>query len=223
MWPFGKHTAGKTPLFGDGFADMHSHILPAVDDGVQTMDEALEILSLYEQAGAAEVWLTPHIMEDMPNTAEGLRRRFDELLAVYTGGLRLHLGSENMLDNLFDRRLETGELLPVGTKADRLLVETSYFNPPMGLYDTLRRIEKCGYTPVLAHPERYMYMERDDYRRLKDEGAEFQLNLPSLSGYYGRHVRQKAEWLRSRGFYDCAGTDVHSLHMARKLLETKKK
>ena len=88
-----------------GFTDYHSHILPGVDDGVQTMDESLEILRLYEEQGIKSVWLTPHIMEDIPNTTAHLRDRFAELQAAYTGGVQLHLAAENMLDNLFEERL----------------------------------------------------------------------------------------------------------------------
>lgn len=116
-----------------GFTDYHSHILPGVDDGVQTMDESLEILRLYEEQGIKSVWLTPHIMEDIPNTTAHLRDRFAELQAAYTGGVQLHLAAENMLDNLFEERLGKNDLLPLGENGDHLLVETSYFSPPMGL------------------------------------------------------------------------------------------
>lgn len=217
MWPFRRRISLNASGLFDGFVDWHSHILPGVDDGVQTLDEALAILSLYERHGVAEVWLTPHVMEDIPNTTAGLRARFDELVAAYGGSIRLHLWSENMLDNLFEERLAADDLLTADE--NRVLVETSYFNPPMGLYDTLQRLCSKGYTPVLAHPERYMYMGHDDYRRLKEEGVELQLNVPSLAGMYGNHVRNKAEWLKRNGFYDCMGTDVHNIHMAERFFE----
>ena len=217
MWPFKRHTTLKASGIFDGFTDWHTHILPGVDDGVQTPDEAVAILRLYESLGVRDVWLTPHIMEDIPNTTDSLRARFAELQTLYTGAITLHLGSENMLDTLFEQRLAADDLLPVGD--GRLLVETSYFNPPIGFHDILQQIRTKGYTPVLAHPERYLYMERDDYGRLKDEGVAFQLNVPSLAGVYGKHIREKAEWLKRKGFYDCMGTDVHNLHMAQKFLE----
>lgn len=218
MWPFKSKSDGVRPLLR-GLADWHSHILPGVDDGVKTMDEALEVLDLYVDAGVAEVWLTPHIMEDIPNTTEGLRARFAELQEAYDGPLKLHLGSENMLDNLFAERLEKDDLLPVGEDGDLLLVETSYFNPPMGLYETLHDIRRRGYTPLLAHPERYLYMGHSDYLRLKNEGVLLQVSIPSLAGLYGKEVRKKAEWLRKKGLADRLGTDVHNRHMARKILE----
>lgn len=92
-----------------------------------------------------------------------------------------------------------------------MLVETSYFNPPMGLNNILLRIKAKGYIPVLAHPERYTYMNEKDYWRLKGMNVRFQLNLLSLIGAYGPEVRGKAEWLLKNGYYQLCGTDIHSL------------
>lgn len=217
MWPFvSRVPLGDSGVFG-GFTDWHSHLLPGVDDGVQTMEESLETLRLYETLGVREVWLTPHVMEDRPNTTDGLRERFSELRSSYTGGVSLRLASENMLDALFEERLESGDLLPLGDKGDLLLVETSFFNPPMGLEGILQRVKSKGYHPVLAHPERYAYMETRDYLRLKGLGVKLQLNLPSLAGFYGAPARGKAESLLRAGLYDLAGTDTHSLDFLRRL------
>ena len=194
-----------------GFTDYHSHILPGVDDGVQTMDESLEILRLYEEQGIKSVWLTPHIMEDIPNTTAHLRDRFAELQAAYTGGVQLHLAAENMLDNLFEERLEKDDLLPLEEGKRYLLVETSYFNPPMELLSVLQRIQQKGYYPLLAHSERYEYMQKRDYQALKEEHVSFQLNLPSLAGMYGKHVQEKAEALLKAGMYDRTGCDIHAI------------
>ena len=197
----------------NGFTDWHCHILPGVDDGVQTMDEALEILRLYENLGIKSVWLTPHIMEDIPNTTAHLRERFVELLAAYTGSLELHLAAENMLDNLFEERLENNDLLPLGKDGKHLLVETSYFNPPMGLNNILLRIKSKGYIPVLAHPERYVYMDEANYRQLKSLGVKFQINLPSIAGLYGSEVIKKAEWMLKSRLYDMIGSDHHRINI----------
>lgn len=210
MWPFRKCIRLKDSSIFEGFIDWHSHILPGVDDGVQTMDEALKILEEYERLGIKEVWLTPHIMEDMPNTTAHLRERFAELQAAYSGPLNLHLAAENMLDNLFEERLNKNDLLPIGNDGKHLLVETSYFNPPMGLQNILLRIKAKGYYPILAHPERYIYMEKKDYQQLKKMGVKFQLNLFSLVAAYGTGIRKKADWLMKNGFYDLAGSDIHN-------------
>lgn len=211
MWPFRKRISLADSGIFQGFTDWHCHLLPGVDDGVRTMEESLQILSLYEKLGIKEVWLTPHVMEDMPNTTTFLKARFGELKTVYHGNIALHLASENMLDNLFEERLAKSDLLPLGKNGKHLLVETSYFNPPMGLSNILLRVKSKGYIPILAHPERYNYMDESDYRQLKGLNMKFQLNFFSLIGVYGAQVKKKAEWLMKDGFYDLAGSDTHNL------------
>ena len=266
MWPFSKkRTIAQSGILA-GYTDHHSHILPGVDDGVESMDEALRILATYEAAGVKELWLTPHIMEDIPNIPEKLQARFAELTARYKGSITLHLAAEYMIDNHLRSLLmnchsvtnncpsfkrgtsnagsiaegvketttklrpvsegrwhEQGEvtegsnhpqgegvtLLPIGTKGNHLLVETSYFNPPMRLHETLRQIKSLGYHPLLAHPERYMYMDEEEYIRLHQEGVKFQLNLPSICGGYGNTVKKRAQWLLKKGLYDVIGSDTH--------------
>ena len=290
MWPFTKYYSILDSGFLEGATDWHCHILPGVDDGIRTMESALEVLAYYEEIGIREVWLTPHIMEDVPNTPAALRARFAELKAAYNGPIRLHLAAENMLDTLFDRRFETRDLLTMvhhpsalehlaqsidnqhtetigstssahpdeapgaespatpgasrtpgdqptatpgsskapgaeslatpgafpadtipGPHGDMLLVETSYFSPPMAFEDTLDEIRLKGLHPLLAHPERYVYMGRRDYRRLKENGVRFQLNLMSLVGMYGDDAADKASSLLLEGMYDFAGSDLHRL------------
>lgn len=177
-----------------GMTDYHSHLLPGVDDGVKTMAETLKILEEMEKQGIRKVWFTPHIMEDIPNKTADLKKKFAEVQVAYQGNIVLHLAAENMLDNLFEVRLEKDDLLPIEKDGKRyLLVETSYFNPPMDLYDILKQIQQKGYYPLLAHPERYEYMTMKDYKALKDANVVFQLNLPALGGMYGKGVQQKLE------------------------------
>lgn len=130
-------------------------------------------------------------MEDIPNTTALLRERFRKLQDFNKGNIILHLPVENMLDSLIDERLEKNDLLPIGKKGNYLLVEISYFNPPMGLRNILLRIKAKGYFPILAHPERYVYMGKDGYLQLKTMGVKFQLNLFSLLGLYGKEVKKK--------------------------------
>ena len=221
MWPLKKRIPLKDSGIFEGFTDWHSHILPGVDDGVQTMEEALEIMRLYESLGVKSIWLTPHIMEDMPNTTTHLRERYAELQAAYSGRIKLHLASENMLDNLFEERLEKNDLLPLGESGDHLLVETSYFSPPMGLNNILLRIKAKGYYPILAHPERYVYMGESDYQQLKGIGVKFQLNLFSLVGAYGVETKKKAEWLLKNDFYNLMGSDIHRLALYEEMIRKK--
>lgn len=221
IWPFRKKKTLEESGFFTGFCDWHSHILSGVDDGVKTIEESLAILEMYEKAGVETVWLTPHIMEDMPNTTAGLRDRFAVLSEAYKGNIHLHLAAEYMLDNLFEERLESRDLLPLGTECQHLLVETSCYNPPMNLSGVLERIKSKGYFPVLAHPERYQYMDRKQYKSLKSEGILFQLNLPSVFGYYGSEAKDKAISMLKNGYYCYIGCDLHRQHTLEKLYKLK--
>ena len=254
MWPFSKKTTIAASGILQGAVDHHSHILPGVDDGVETIAESLRILATYETLGIKELWLTPHIMEDIPNSPAKLQARFAELKAAYTGDIQLHLAAEYMIDNHLRKLLQNchfepqgeislinncpscvrgasnavaegdkttepqGEislnsgappLLPIGTSGKHILVETSYYNAPMRMNDTLQQIKSLGYFPLLAHPERYMYLSNADYTKLHSQGVKFQLNLASLAGGYGKAVKKKAEWLLSNELYSVAGTDLH--------------
>jgi len=194
-----------------GFCDYHCHLLPSVDDGVEMMEDSLHILSLWESAGMREVWMTPHIMEDYPNKPDDLRQRFEKVKQAYNGSIALHLASENMMDTLFANRLEADELLPMGSGHDCLLVETSYYTPPINMKELFDRTKSKGYKPILAHPERYRYMNRLDYKYWRQEGVLLQLNVSSLTGDYGQEAKAKAEWLLRQGMYDLCGTDTHAI------------
>lgn len=194
----------------DGFCDCHCHLLPGVDDGVKKVEETIRILDEWELLGVKEVWLTPHIMEDIPNNPDGLKDRFEKLKISYTGNVKLHLAAENMMDGLFLDRLEGNSLLPIRKDGKGLLVETSYYIPPMNMDEIMDKVKRSGYEPVLAHPERYQYMDSGDYRHWKEKGVLFQLNVPSLVGAYGPEVQAKARKLLDNGMYDYCGTDTHS-------------
>lgn len=210
FWPFKRRVDGLQEAgLLVGFTDWHSHILPGVDDGIAEMEKALDVLKTYEENGVKRVWLTPHIMEDFPNEPDALRARFDELTQAYDGPVELHLAAENMLDSLFEERLEEGNLLPIGEGGNHLLVETSYFSPPMNFDELLDDIMSKGFFPVLAHPERYRYMTEKDYISLKERNVVFQVNMMSLVGMYGETARKKAEWLLKKGMVNLTGSDVH--------------
>lgn len=193
-----------------GATDNHSHILFGLDDGVRTAESSLKIMEFYEQAGLDTLWLTPHTMEDVPNTTEGIRARFEEFKAMYNGPVKLRLASEYMIDTLFEQRLAARDLLMHGE--DTVLVETSTQFPPINLWEVLENMMKAGYRPLVAHPERYHYMQMDEYRRLHDMGCLMQLNIPSLIGVYGETVALKAHDLLKKGWYSMAGSDCHRWH-----------
>ena len=208
---FKKKKSLKESNIFQGFTDWHSHILPGVDDGIKTMENAIEVLQEYENLGFRKVWLTPHIMEDYPNETNDLKSKFEELKANWKGNLELALASENMLDNLFEERLEKNDFLPIGENGDHLLVETSYYTPPYAMDEMLDGARKKGYNLILAHPERYRYMEEKDYIKLKEDGMLFQMNILSLTGAYGEQAQKKAQWLLSKNFINFLGTDIHKL------------
>ena len=221
MWPFSsKYNLQQSYIF-NGWTDRHSHILPGVDDGIQSIEDSIAILSMYEQIGVKKVWLTPHIMEDCPNTPEKLKTRFEELKSAYKGNIELALSAENMMDGLFIKRLEQGILMPYGDNQNELLIETSYVQPPMRMESILRDIQKTGITPVLAHPERYLYMDAEKYENIKDMGVKFQLNITSLIGAYGNQVKERAEYLLNEGYYNYSGSDAHSYHAIQRAFEHK--
>lgn len=210
MGLFSHNTLLDSGVF-KGFVDYHSHILPGVDDGIRTMEDAIAVLRFYEKLGIAQVWCTPHIMEDIPNPTQRLKDRFNELCDEYNGPVILHLAAENMMDSLFKERLAAGDVLPFTDNWDHLLVETSYFNPPADMDRVLLDVMSAGYFPVLAHPERYVYMDTKEIDRLHGRGVKFQLNIMSLAGAYGPQQQKMAQYLVKNGYYSFMGTDLHSL------------
>ena len=202
-----------------GSVDSHSHILFGVDDGVKTLEESLSVLKYEESLGVKEVWCTPHIMEDTANTSSDMKARFEQLQDAYQGPIRLHLAAEYMLDTVFEHRFAQRDFLTMDNET--LLVETSAWTPPIGLYETFRGLQSAGYRPLFAHPERYRYLNEPSYERLRKLGIHFQLNLPSLVGFYGETAMHKAEWLLQKDYYTEVGSDCHRLRLIHEQYERK--
>lgn len=158
-------------------------------------------------------------MEDIPNTPDSLKSGFEELKKNYNGNINLHLAAENMLDNLFIQRFEKNNILSMNNKM--ILVETSYFNPPMEFDGLIGDILNKGYWPLLAHPERYKYMDENKYRQLKERGVLFQLNLGAIVGGYSPETQTKAKKILQNGWYDCIGSDIHSFKQLKQLIGIK--
>lgn len=220
MGLFGRKYSISDARLLEGATDHHSHILFGVDDGVSSSEESLAILSLLEEEGLKSLWLTPHTMEDVPNTTEALKQRFSELQALYQGPIELHLASEYMMDELFEKHLAEKDFL-FHREENSVLMETSTWSGPYNFWDMIDRTMRAGYRPVLAHPERYEYMSDKDYERLHNMGVRLQLNYPSFLGYYGEHVREKAARILRNGWYDMAGSDCHRSRSIKHILSEK--
>ena len=193
----------------EGCTDRHSHILYGVDDGLGTLDDSLSVLEYMESVGIKDLWCTPHIMEDIPNTTEQLQMRFQELLQAYRGSIRLHLAAEYMLDTVFEQRLKYEDLLTM--EDDTILVETSTIAEPYDLTGMMQQIMSAGYRPLFAHPERYRVLQEKDFDELYAMGVRFQLNFGSITGYYGETAKKKSEYLLTKKMYSAFGSDCHRL------------
>jgi tyrosine-protein phosphatase YwqE len=194
--------------------DFHNHILPGIDDGAPDTDQSLLLIRGLQELGFDRIHASPHIIADThpnsPETIEAARQRLIQAIDSQGMNLSIHAAAEYMLDDVFLRNLkEKQPLLRLG--GDRVLVEFSYIQKPDHVESYSFEMQIQGYEPVLAHPERYVYYHRDFdyYEHLKALGFEFQLNLLSLTPYYGREVQKTAERLLKGGFYDFACTDMH--------------
>ena len=182
-----KHNFCDTELLKKG-TDIHSHCLPGVDDGIQSIEEAIQALTAMKKYGVECIYFTPHVMEDYPkNSADFLKERFVEFQQeVADIDIEIVLAAEYMLDASFYKHLENGELLCL--KGNYLLIEMSYLSPSPDLENIIYNLQLKGYHPILAHPERYLFMDEKDYDHLKQFGCKYQLNLMSLSGQYGKRA-----------------------------------
>ena len=196
--------------------DMHSHILPGLDDGADSLEKSLELVQAMKDLGYRKLIMTPHIMSDFyKNTPSMIRERLALLRkAVQDAGIDMELdcAAEYYLDEGLLLSLENDEeLLTFGD--NYLLFETSFLNEPLNLRETIFKMRSKGYKPVLAHPERYtfFYGKFNELAELKEHGVLFQPNLNSLTGYYSPVAKNVAEKLIDNGMVDFLGSDVHSL------------
>ncbi len=196
------------------YIDIHSHLLPNIDDGVKTIYQSAYIIEQFENLGVKKIITTPHVMQEIwPNTNEVILTKHSEMCEVLKSleiKVQLETSAEYMLDDLFYERIKKGNVIPLSGK--HLLVEMSTFNPPINLKEILFEIKLAGYIPILAHPERYSFYQNNlkKYKLLKGQNILFQLNLLSLSGYYGDSVQKTAINLLDNGYIDLVGSDIHN-------------
>ena len=204
-------------FFPEGFVDIHSHLLPGIDDGAKDLDHSIALIKKMYSYGIKNFVTTPHVLGDVyPNTTAIINEKLSEvqteLKKQNLNDILFSAAAEYMLDEQFSERLKNKDILTL--KDNLILVEMSYFNAPFNLYDVLFEIQLKNYKPILAHPERYNFYHNEfkNYYRLKKAGCLFQLNLLSLTTHYGSGVQKTALKLLENNMYDFMGTDTHHEH-----------
>lgn len=200
-------------LIPDGHTDIHSHLLPGIDDGARTFEDTLRLTRALQGFGVSQFITTPHIIQYVwDNTHDQiLSNKKTTILELEKNKITVpfNAAAEYLMDDQFVQLFQSHELLTL--KANYVLVEMSYINAPIQLYSILFDLQVAGYIPVLAHPERYLFYHNNfsEYEKLKRAGCLFQLNLLSVVGYYGAEITKIAEQLLAKGMYTYVGSDVH--------------
>jgi protein-tyrosine phosphatase len=210
---FKKRKSTTVDLSGLG-TDMHSHLLPGIDDGATDEVMSLQLITALQDFGYKQFVTTPHIYWDMykndATTITSAHARLQQALLENENRVNIKPAAEYFLDDHFDELLEKNT--PLLTIYDNwVLVEFSFVNVPLNFKDKLFNMQMKGYQPILAHPERYLYFMQDKkwYDELKNAGCYFQLNILSLTGYYGKASLQLAHYLIDKQYINLLGTDCH--------------
>lgn len=195
--------------------DMHSHLIPGIDDGSKTMEESLLLIKRLSDFGLRKIITTPHIMSEYyKNTPEIIHMGLEDLRkSVKSEGISIEIeaAAEYYMDEIFLEKIKRGdELLSFGDRY--ILVETGFINKPQMLLEIIFQLEMAGYRPILAHPERYQYLIQDKalLEDLVDRNILFQVNLLSLTGFYSKQVKDFGEMLIERNLVRFFGTDCHN-------------
>jgi tyrosine-protein phosphatase YwqE len=200
-------------LIPDNYIDIHSHLLPGIDDGAKNLDDSLRLIKALQGFGAKQFVTTPHIIQYFyDNDFQSIKSTeevFHKNLEQNNISIPVRAAAEYMMDESFVKLFQSGELLTL--KDNYVLVEMSYLNPPIQLYSIIFELQVAGYIPILAHPERYTFYHNnlDEYKKLINAGCLFQLNLLSVVGYYGAAIARIADYLLKNGMYNFVGSDVH--------------
>lgn len=208
--------------------DIHSHLLPGIDDGVESLEEALEILRIFKALGYKKIITTPHVMvEFYPNTPEIIN---EQLASLREAIERAHLdmiveaAAEYYLDDHFLKLLDTPEKLMVfGEKY--LLFETPFINEPAFMKDTIFKMSAMGLQPVLAHPERYVFIQENPtiLEQLAERDVLFQSNINAIEGYYSPAAKKTVRFMLNKGMVSFLGSDCHNIKHAQMMKQTLEK
>ena len=233
MFDFLKFKKNPEPIFQNLGTDMHCHLIPGVDDGSKSLEETLHCLRVMQQVGYSKVYITPHFQfPRFQNKEDDIKHRFENLKQEVAKCEDLHIelmgiGGEYRIDDSFANRMAQPQFLtvgggnPQGEKTTYLLLELSLHQQMFGVEEQIFEAQTKGYEVILAHPERYPYLSGNATRleTLKNQGVLFQLNVLSLSGFYGRAAMEKGFELLHNGWVELLGTDMHNTVYASALLD----
>lgn len=209
-------TTNKKPLENTIKVDVHAHILPQFDDGPADIEQSIAIIKEMYEMGYRKIIMTPHIMSDFyKNSNEDILHSLYVLKNIVKRrniAVELEAAAEYYLEaELFDL-IGRKEILTFGGNKKYLLFEASFISKASYILESVIKIKQAGYTPVLAHPERYINLNNIEVlNRLVFNGAIFQLNVGSLTGYYSKPAQELAELLVNNKLVTFLGTDCHSL------------
>lgn len=216
----------RSPYEDDVVVDLHSHLIPGIDDGASSLEESVEMIAQMANLGYTHLYTTPHIMWDCyKNEPLTIREGLAELREVCQDegiDITLDAAAEYFIDEHFLELLHNDEDL-MTLPGNRVLIELPYTTPLLHFSETVFSMVSKGYTPVLAHPERYTYFYSNPevFRQLTQQGCELQLNALSLLRYYGSEARKMAQWLLDNKLVTFLGTDAHHLHHVKLLNEAR--
>ena len=215
MFNLFKKKYSPRPIFASLGADMHCHLVPQVDDGSKCFEESVDCLNTLKAVGYNKVFVTPHFQTPrFENDEDDIRRRYEDLKKFAAGaGVEIQLagiGGEYRIDSGFHKRVENPRFLQVADKY--VLVEFSLHQQMMGCDEMIFDMQMKGYEVILAHPERYPYLNLMGARieQLKNQGVFFQVNVLSLGGFYGDEAKKRAYQMIENGWVEFLGTDTHN-------------
>lgn len=209
-------------LIPEGFVDIHSHILPGIDDGAKNISESQLLISEMKNIGFSKIIATPHTYPGLyENTNNSISSSFINLKKNIETDIDISYASEYLIGEYLVERAEERSILTI--KDNYVLTEMSYIGISSSLEEVIFKLVVNGYTPILAHPERYIYLH-DDYKKyhmLKSRGCKFQINLLSLVGHHGKNVLRISEKLLSDNMIDFVGSDIHNSNDVMKICKSK--
>ena len=196
--------------------DIHSHFIPGIDDGSPDMETTLNLIKEMQKLGFSKVITTPHVMSDFyKNSSEtilqGLAAVRSELKAQNIN-IEIDAAAEYYIDYDFEQKIGKEKFLTFGT--NYILVELSFVEAPKNFFDIIFKLQLENYKVVLAHPERYHYLQMKDYEEFVNRGVLLQINWLSLIGYYSPQIQNKTQDLIAQNMVSFLGTDCHNVHHA---------